>query len=248
MFLNYKHKYKSRGKYIFVPTERCDRKGQYLINYFSKRGELPDYFYHYRPGGHVAALYKHLECEFFFKIDIQNFFYSIARNRVTRALRSWGLRGAESYAKWSCVSSPYPAGPRYVLPIGFKQSPLLASLVLMQSPVAEAIERANAKGVFVSVYLDDFVGAHDDEELLTEIYEDIRSACVASNLLPNAGKLVPPNRAIVAFNCNLSKGSAQVTPERIAQFYQVPRTPRALQSFGEYVERVRKANAQAAPP
>ncbi|HXW25081.1 MAG TPA: reverse transcriptase domain-containing protein, partial [Xanthobacteraceae bacterium] len=207
----------------------------------------PDYFYHYKPGGHVAALHEHLKNEFFFKIDIQNFFYSIARNRVGRALRSWHVQGAQTYAKWSCIANPYSHGPRYVLPIGFRQSPILASLVLIQSPVLNAIERAQDKGVTISVYLDDFVGSYSDEQVLKNAYEDMCKACLEANLVPNEKKLVPPSKAIVAFNCTLSKGSAQVTEARIAKFLAISHTSIAKQSFDHYVARVESANTKQSP-
>ena len=133
---NYRFKYKSRGKWIFVPNDACLRRATHIIRFFDRNIRFPDYFYHYKSGGHVAALHEHLENDFFFKIDIENFYYSIARNRVHRALASKGLQGAPTYAKWSTVRSPFEHGPRYVLPIGFWQSPHIASLVLMQSPVA----------------------------------------------------------------------------------------------------------------
>src|SRR5450759_4670841 len=120
---NYQFKYRSRGKVIFVPNERCKRKGKRILDFFSRRVDFPDYFYHYKPGGHIAALHAHLEHKYFFKIDIKNFFYSIARMRVTRALRHWGYPGAGTLAKWSCVLNPLP-GPKHVLPIGFIQSPV----------------------------------------------------------------------------------------------------------------------------
>lgn len=44
MIENYKFKYRSRGKFIFVPTEQCKRKGQRIIKFFSKL-ELPDTFF-----------------------------------------------------------------------------------------------------------------------------------------------------------------------------------------------------------
>jgi hypothetical protein len=160
-----------------------------MLAFFKKRIRFPDYMYHSRKGGHVAAMHAHLNNRLFFKIDIQNFYYSIARMRVTRALRHWGYPGANTFAMWSCVLNPGP-GPRHALPIGFVQSPLLASLVLMQSDVARAIERAIAPGVCISVYLDDFVGSHDDQAVLTRAYEDIRDTCVAAGLIPNPTKLV----------------------------------------------------------
>ncbi len=116
MIENYKHKYVLRGKHVFVPTERCERKGRRIIGHF--RGvSFPDHFYRYRAGGHVAALHAHLENRFFFKIDIKSFYYSIARERVTRALRRWRFQGARTHAMWSCVANPVAgAHPRYVLP------------------------------------------------------------------------------------------------------------------------------------
>jgi hypothetical protein len=245
MIENYQFKYRSRGKLIFVPNERGERKGRRIIKFFSKRVDFPSYFYHYKPGGHVAALHAHLANGVFFKIDIQNFFYSIARMRVTRALRHWGYPGADTLAKWSCVANP-AAGPRFVLPIGFVQSPLLASLVLMQSPISQAIERAVKKGVVISVYLDDFIGSHLDEDALTVAYDDIRQACVEAHLVPNLNKLMAPSRAIVAFNCDLMEGSASVRADRIQRFLASPRSAESLSSFEEY--RARVASANVAPP
>jgi hypothetical protein len=228
-----------------VPNEYCLRRARHIIRFFHRDISFPSYFYHYKSGGHVAALHDHLKNDFFFKIDIKNFFYSIARNRVARALAAHGLRGAPTYAKWSTVRSPYEDGPRYVLPIGFWQSPHIASLVLMQSPVADVIERARDKGVLVSVYLDDFIGSYSEEALLRSVYQDIQNACIEANLVPNAGKLVAPSNAIVAFNCHLTKGSAEVTAARVAEFYSVAHTELARQSFENYLERVERANTPA---
>jgi Reverse transcriptase (RNA-dependent DNA polymerase) len=241
MLENYKFKFRSRGKFIFVPNERCVRKGERIMTFVAKRAKLPDYFYHYQPGGHVAALHSHVPHTLFFKIDIQNFFYSIARMRVARALRDYGLQGAHTFARWSCVSNPL-SGPKFVLPIGFVQSPLLASLVLMRSPVADAIESAKNSGATISVYLDDIVGSHNDHGTLTAIYDDIRQACVTSNLIPNPNKLVSPTAAIVVFNCNLAHGRALVTEDRLAEFLAVPRTDASRQAFDQYRNRVAAAN------
>jgi hypothetical protein len=220
MIENYKFKYPSRGKFMYVPNERCKRRGKRMMNFFSRRVNFPPYFYHYKSGGHIAALHVHLENTLFFKIDIQNFYYSIARMRVARALRSWGYQGANTAAKWSCVANPL-AGPRHVLPIGFIQSPLLASLVLMKSPVAQAIERAIDKKVCVSVYLDDFIGSHNDARVLESAYDDIRTTCAMAGLIPNPAKLVPPCEAITAFNCDLTHGMAEVTDARVRKVWPV---------------------------
>lgn len=245
MLENYQFKYRSRGKFIYVPNGRCVRKGERIIKFLSKRVDFPEYFYHYRLGGHVAALHALLSNALFFKIDIQNFFYSIARMRVTRALRHWGYQGAGTFAKWSCVANP-GSGPPFVLPIGFVQSPLLASLVLMRSPVAQAIERAMANGVVISVYLDDFLGSHNDLGTLTAAYDDIRQTCAVALLIPNPNKLVPPQAAITAFNCDLTQGAANVQAARIAKFFSVERSAGSIQSFQEYQARVTSGNGAIA--
>jgi hypothetical protein len=244
MLINYKPKYQTRGKWIFVPTDQCERKGRRIIKYFS-RFQFPDYFYHYKAGGHVAAMHAHLGNKLFFKIDIQNFYYSIARMRVTRVLRSYQYPGANTLAMWSTVRNPYP-GHAHVLPIGFVQSPLLASLVLLKSPVADAIERAIANGVCISVYMDDFIGSHDDQVVLQAAYADISDACVVAGLTPNPAKLVPPASAIVAFNCNLKFGSATMTPERVAKYEtRADRTASSDASFAQYRDLVASANTAA---
>jgi hypothetical protein len=234
MIINYDFKYRSRGKWFFVPNEKCERRGRRMLAFFKKRVAFPDYMYHFKKGGHVAALHAHLNNKLFFKIDIQNFYYSIARMRVTRALRHWGYPGAGTFSMWSCVKNPLP-GPPHALPIGFVQSPLLASLVLMKSEVADAIDRAIAKGVCISVYLDDFIGSHDDLVVLTETYEDIRNTCVTAGLIPNPRKLVAPSVAITAFNCDLKQGSALVTPARVAEYFaRNDRTPLSDAGFVQY--------------
>ncbi|MBX3501638.1 MAG: hypothetical protein KF889_19530 [Alphaproteobacteria bacterium] len=247
MIENYTHKYISRGKWVFVPNERCKRKAHRILEHL-KSVELPPYFFHYAPGGHVAALHQHIENRYFFKIDIKSFYYSIARERVHRALRRWRMQGAQTHAKWSCVRNPIiGAKPQFVLPIGFVQSPLLASLVLMQSPVTPTIDRVMERGVTMSVYLDDIVGSHNEKSLLTEAFDEIRDACIRSEFTPNAAKLTPPSEAIVAFNCDLTQGKAFVTEARIKQFYEEDpdRSSLSIQSFRGYCSRVAEANVAA---
>lgn len=183
MIENYKSKFKTRGKFIFVPSLLCDRKAERLLS-FGASLELPNYFSHYRPGGHVDALHCHLENRHFFRIDLKNFFYSIGRNRVARLLRRHRFPGnARTYAEWSTVRNPYSDGPSYALPIGFRQSPLLASLALYDSAVASAIEDARGRGVLVSVYFDDLIGSSNDMKHLQITYDGILAACVQANLI-----------------------------------------------------------------
>jgi hypothetical protein len=245
MLENYKFKFKSRGKFVFVPTAVCDRKAERLLE-FGWSLTLPDYFFHYRSGGHVEALHRHLENKHFFRIDLKNFFYSIGRNRISRLLRQQGFPGnARTYAEWSTVRNPYPDGPKYALPIGFRQSPLLASLALYRSAVASAIENAVDRGVFVSVYFDDLIGSSHNLDELGITYEGILGACIQANLVANRDKLTPPAQAIIAFNCDLTHGSAKVTEARIEKFIDEDRGPFAESAFLAYCERVELRNYAA---
>jgi hypothetical protein len=242
MFENYKQKYLARGKIIYVPNEGSKRRGSLIVAHINETVSFPKYFYHYSAGGHVSALQEHKQHSLFFKIDIEHFYYSIKRTRVTRALRHCRMAGASTLAKWSTVTNPYGGGA-FVLPIGFIQSPHLATVVLMRSPVMLAIERARKEGVTISVYLDDFIGSHDDEAVLQKAYDEIRQACVTCGLVPNAEKLVAPTGALVAFNCHLTKGAANVTADRIAKYHETEHSEVSKESFEIYVNRVSRGNA-----
>jgi hypothetical protein len=244
MIENYRAKFTARGKYIFEPNDECRRRGESLIK-LASHIDLPDYFFHYRSGGHVAALHRHIEHTHYFRIDLKNFFYSLSRNRVSAVLRQSKIPDARTFAEWSCVRNPYPDGPSYVLPIGFKQSPLLASLALWRSAVASAVEDALRRDVFVSVYFDDLIGSSNDLDQLRVTYDGIRAACVQANLIVNPTKLAEPADAIVAFNCHLSFGRAEVTEERITKFVETNPGERAVQSFIDYCARVQLRNFAA---
>lgn len=241
MPVNYDFTYERKGKHIFVPNEDCVRRGKSLIKFCRREIEFPSYFFHYNRGGHVAALHRHLQNQFFFRIDLENFFYSISRNRVAAGLHDIGFRQARDYAQWSCVKNPV-RGPPYALPIGFVQSPVLASLVILRSPLAHAIDLANSEGVFVSVYFDDFIGSSADRGRLEIAYEAILGACAEANFVSNALKLAEPAPSVVAFNCDLSHGIAAVTEARVMKFFDARPTEAATRAFESYRARVASAN------
>src|ERR1700710_1474341 len=133
-FQNFAYTYQVDGKHIFAPNLLGEAIGRDIKQQVEKAYAFDVFVFHLRNGGHVAALHSHRDHAFFARVDIRRFFYSIARNRVQRALMSIGIPRARHYAKWSCVKNPY-GDPSYALPYGFVQSPILASLVLMESPV-----------------------------------------------------------------------------------------------------------------
>ena len=133
-------------------------------------------------------------------------------------------------------------GARYVLPIGFVQSPIVATLVLLQSDIARAIERAITSGVTISVYLDDFVGSHNDRPTLQAAYEDVCAAIVAARFVANVEKLTPPENAIVAFNCDLTHGETDITEKRMQKFLAGDPTGASIAAFDQYRQRVTSRN------
>jgi hypothetical protein len=241
MPLNFKFTYLRKGKHVFVPNDESIARGETLLRHCRQNVQFPDYFFHYRSGGHVAALHEHLQNNFFFRIDIEHFFYSVSRNRVAGALHSTGFHHARTYAQWSCVKNPL-AGPRYALPIGFVQSPILASLCIMRSPLAAAIESARQSGVLISIYFDDFIGSASEREPLEAAYQALLKACGDAAFGANAAKLLSPRDEIEAFNCRLSHGIAEVTPARIQEFLKKGASADSAAAFDAYCNRVAARN------
>lgn len=241
MPLNFKFTYLRKGKHVFVPNDESIARGEILLRHCKRNVQFPDYFFHYRSGGHVAAIHEHLQNNFFFRIDIEHFFYSVSRRRVAAALHSSGVHHARAYAQWSCVKNPL-AGPRYALPIGFVQSPILASLCIMRSPLTAAIEAARQVGILISIYFDDFIGSASDRAPLETAYHALLRACDDAAFGANAAKLLSPRAEIEAFNCRLSHGIAEVTHARIQEFLQKGADADAAASFDAYCNRVAALN------
>lgn len=166
-FQNFDYTYERDGKPVFAPSGRGRKIGEDIKAKVEEAYYFDDFVYHIKKnGGHVAALHAHRGHQFFARVDIKSFFYSIARNSVQRALVGIGIPRARHYAKWSCVKNPYGA-PSYALPCGFVQSPILATLVLMGSKVGKYLRDVYAVGVVtISVYMDDISFSSDDEREL----------------------------------------------------------------------------------
>jgi hypothetical protein len=101
--------------------------------------------------------------------------------------------------------------------------------------------------VFVSVYFDDLIGSSTDEKALRITYKGILEACEQANLVPNEAQLIEPAKAIIAFNCDLTHGQANVTEERIDKFIDEARGPQPETSFIDYCIRVQQLNHAAGP-
>lgn len=242
-FQNYLFKYYRNRKPVFAPSDRGRRIGRDIKAKVEAAYAFDSFVYHLQTkGGHVAAMHAHRFHHFFARVDISRFFYSIGRNRVQRALADIGVLRARHYAKWSCVRNPY-ADPSYALPYGFVQSPILATLVLMRSPVGEFLRSISANGVVSpSVYMDDILLSSDDNTALGTAFDELKGKLQEANFMLSATKERPPSAAMDVFNCNICHGKSEVQDERIALFFEEPRSAASQTGFTDYCGRVEMGN------
>lgn len=215
-FQNFDYRYNKKGKPIFVPNDLGRRIGYDIKAQVENAIVFDEHFYHLRKGGHVAALQAHRQHQYFAKIDITNFFYSVSRRRVQTALTANSIYRARHYAKFSCVRNPYGT-PDYSLPYGFVQSPILATLVLQHSDAGQFL-RDLEDNIEVSVYMDDVSISSDDFAALQQVYKQLLDVLPESDFEVNLAKAVAPHPQMVIFNCDLEQGRTSVTDQRIAEF------------------------------
>ena len=229
-FLNYEYKYNiGNGKPVFVPSDRGRKIGLQIKQTVERNFELDPFFYHMKRGGHVAALHAHRPHMYFARIDIENFFYSIGRNKVTRALHEIGIDKARTYGKWSCVKNPYDA-PAYALPYGFVQSPLLATLVLAKSGIGTLLRRLTEQ-LTISVFVDDISLSGDRLDILQDAYLELSEVIQVSGFAVNRIKSTAPTATVQVFQCQLSHNRASVCEVRRAKFYSNSRSEASIAGF-----------------
>lgn len=221
MQTKWQHKYqRSPGKWVFVPTEESRVEGKAIKEAVEAKWKPPTYYYHLRAGGHVASLRSHVNNKYFLRLDIQDFFGSVTRSRVTRSLKQmFGYERARQMANDSTVKHPADR-KRVTLPYGFVQSPTLASLALFDSKLGGYLEHLRRrKNVVVSVYMDDIIVSTKRKVLLADIHNELVVISVKSRFDFHPDKTEGPAIKITAFNIELGSGDIQVTPERLQKFY-----------------------------
>ena len=128
------------------------------------------------------------------------------------------------------------------LPYGFVQSPVLATLVLMQSELG-AFLRAAQPELAVTVYMDDISISCDNKDQLATFYDGVIDSLGKCHFLASDDKLRLPSEAMDVFNCDVRQGMTEVRAERIAQFYEVLPTQHADQAFNSYCASVEAGNS-----
>jgi len=210
------------GKWVFVPTPEMIQVGKEIKSAIEMRWRPPTYFYHLRPGGHVAALKAHLGNAAFLRLDIQDFFGSIGRSRVARCLKTrFGHDSAREWAHASTVRDPSGAA-RSIIPFGFVQSPIVASLCLAESALGRHLNTLHRRrSVKVSVYVDDIIlSSKDPDAVGDELLDGLKKAGHRSRLFFSAEKSQGPGPTIKAFNIELCSKSMRIEDGRMAEFIE----------------------------
>ena len=211
------------------------------------RWKPPDYFFQFRPGGHVAAARAHLGNSLFVRLDLKRFYDSVTRSKIHRALRfcAFSQRYAWESACQSTVSKS--AGGSYSLPFGFVQSPILASLALAHSGLCTALADARTSGLSLSVYVDDILLSAEGAPALAHARTTLEAAALVSGFEFHPGKSIGPSSALEVFNFELSHDSLSVCASRLADFESAIRAgdPATVAGILGYVGTANEAQREA---
>ena len=228
------HKFEVKSDcWVFVPDEDTIIRGREIKKLISSQWKPPYYYAHFKQGGHVSALKRHLENDLFIQTDIKQFFNQINKSKATRSLQNLlkDYELAREIASESVVPKPDSNPVSYILPFGFVQSPIIASLCLYNSALGKFINGLEGRGFKVSVYMDDIIISTtlplDEAE---NMLETLKQKATRSSLELNPNKTTGPVAQISAFNINLSKNNLEITDQKLTDFEN-----RLLNTKNEYV-------------
>ena len=202
------------GTWVFVPTGDARKVGCIIKQLVEKHWRPPKNYFHLTNGGHVRALNAHIHNTAFAHLDIQDFFGHVNASRVSRWLKPLvGYSKAREFAKESTVK--HPIHGQIMLPFGFVQSPILASLCLFRSALGRClVELPHKLGVAVSVYMDDIILSAADHSVLARAVQLVDESAVRSNFPSHPGKREGPAPTITAFNIAMAHQSLEIKDER----------------------------------
>lgn len=183
----------------------------------------PGYFYHLRSGGHIAAVQSHLRNRVFAKIDLSRFFERVTRNRIIKRLCALGI-DADEATDFAITSTVWRYGrtedgrKQFVLPYGFVQSALLASLDLDKSRLGREISSLSELGLTLSVYVDDIVVSGIVENQVEAAFGKLVDAADVAGFPINEEKCVSVQDRMRAFNIDFAYDQMEVAADRMREF------------------------------
>lgn len=235
------------GRWVFVPTDEVVKQGRHIKVAIEQIWTAPDYYYHLRPGGHVAALREHTANQVFLHLDIEDFFGSISANRISRA-----LTGRVSYAtarEWATKSVVrHPSDPKKtILPFGFVQSQILASLVLQSTALGRRIHDLSKQAdCVVTVYVDDVLVSCPDLAAANVVAAELKAAAERSNFVLSDKKTEGPADTVTAFNVVLTNQSLEISDARMDEFKAVLKNTTSLKQREGILRYIGQVNLEQA--
>lgn len=249
MVRNYRGKIElkpERFAYVQCPDFALCAKS--LILDIERRWHPPGVFYHFRrKGGHVAAINQHLESVYFAKLDFSNFFGQITKSKIINALKkiNYSYLAALDIAVESTVYCQ--SVDKFHLPYGFRQSPIIASLVMSQSNFYRQVKETRRAGLIVTIYVDDVLISGTDKFLVNEHFQLLVEAANASNFSINCAKSHAAKTELSAFNINLVENELRIESVRQQQFEEdllMADNLNSIDGIMRYVETVNAEQAQ----
>lgn len=234
------------GAWVFVPTKETIEAGLEIKKALEERWKPPPNYYHLLCGGHVGALRAHAGNSWFIHLDVKDFFGSINRSRITRCLKNlFGYERAREIANASTVI--HPSRGDFILPFGFVQSPLIASICLYKSALGSRLQGLQKEGLTVSVYVDDLILSSNDLHVAHEAMTAVKHGAERSGFRLNQDKEEGPAEKITAFNIDLSAKYMAIEPERLVAFldaFQAAESSHQQLGILGYVKSVSPAQAE----
>lgn len=208
------------GSWVFVPTDNQVLYGGHVKTSIETRWQPPAFYFHLRDGGHVKALHSHVNHKYFLHLDISNFFGCINRSRITRNLKGiFSYDIAREVALKSTVKDPDNSLNKFILPFGFVQSPIIASMCLAKSCLGKYLSFINREKEYsVSVYMDDIIVSSDNESRLELILDKVIPISDRSRFFLNKEKQEGPSSRVTVFNIELSHHLLSITDKRLDEF------------------------------
>jgi hypothetical protein len=232
------------GKFAYIQDKKTRVAAYKNLEKLEKRWNPPNWFYHFARGGHIAAIQQHLDQAYFGRLDIHQFFPSITKNHIIRALVKVRMPFLE--ASQFAADSVVKVGGRLCLPYGFVQSSHLASLVLDKSALGVALRKERARGIRLTVFMDDILVSGTSQETVGAAMKRIHQAAAEASLAIT-DKVEGPARKVTAFNIEFSHREMRVTDDRMLDFRQkcisAGKTPRSAGVIG-YVATVNSEQAK----
>lgn len=237
---------KPSGKTFFQPDFDTRVYGQKLIQRIMEKWTPPDHYSHLTQGGYIPWLHAFKRYQYLAKVDISSFFPSLTKNRVARNLHKVLNNYEEAWtaAGMSCVHF----GDARFLPVGFVQSPLIATLCLSNSRVGSAMSTVGDSGrVKVHCYFDDIVLCSNSSYQLNKALSKICGAVTNSGLSLNEQKTKRARHRLTVFNVDCYYQHLSIAEDRMRDFREVVTSlemDAEVQGILSYVRRINRTQAK----